>query len=149
MCEEGVEVPGCSRGTRRWALKAIGAMALGLALPRRAHARVVAVSLERLSALKKVGGSVAVKLAGHPVLLVRDGAASLRAFNPTCTHKKCNVRYLADAGVLGCKCHKSHYDMNGKVLSGPAPRALQTYETRLMEDKIVLRLPDDTAGGGA
>src|SRR5262245_31971695 len=109
-----------------------GAAAALVALPARvAHAKKLAIGLDKLPELKKVGGSVSKKILDFPVVIVRDSENSVKAFDPTCTHKKCKVDFKADDMKFHCKCHKSAYDLEGKVLGGPAPAPLTTYRTKL------------------
>ena len=62
----------------------------------------VAIPLAKLEVLKSVGGSVVLKLKGRLVLLVRDGATSVRALYPVCTHRECVVAY--NPGEKKIKC---------------------------------------------
>ena len=121
----------------------VAALAAWLA-PLKARARSVALPLKKLPALKEIGGSILLKIRGNPLLLIRDDEDSVRALNPTCTHEKCNVRYLPKKNILGCKCHKSQFDLDGTNLSGPAPRPLTTYRAKLSasRDRILVVLPD-------
>jgi cytochrome b6-f complex iron-sulfur subunit len=52
-----------------------------------------------------------------------NGPAGFYAISSVCPHLGCNVRYLAGDG-FACPCHGSHFDRNGQVISGPAPRPL-------------------------
>jgi Rieske Fe-S protein len=83
--------------------------------------------------------------AGKPclVVLTADGAKRLaegarlraddvKAFNAVCTHMDCTVAYRAEKGDIFCGCHDGIYDMNGRNVSGPPPRPLESY-------KVVLR----------
>jgi Rieske Fe-S protein len=47
------------------------------------------------------------------------------AFSSRCTHLGCTVRRTNEG--FTCPCHGAKYDALGKVLSGPAPRALPWY----------------------
>jgi cytochrome b6-f complex iron-sulfur subunit len=53
-----------------------------------------------------------------------------------CTHLGCTVPWIADEGRFVCPCHASAYDINGDVVSPPAPRPLDLYEVRI-ENGIV------------
>lgn len=124
-----------------------GGMLLALAGPWRpqAHAKKVALALSQAEALKEVGKAASLTIKGFPILLVRDTETSVRAFNSTCTHKKCKVYWKEDAQKIQCKCHKSAFDLEGNVLGGPATKPLQMYTAALQEDRIVLTLPDEEA----
>ncbi|MGA9642575.1 MAG: ubiquinol-cytochrome c reductase iron-sulfur subunit [Terriglobales bacterium] len=62
------------------------------------------------------------------VCIVRDGD-SLAAISTTCTHLGCIVA-VSETG-FACPCHGSHYDQDGNVTGGPAPRALSWYQLTL------------------
>lgn len=58
----------------------------------------------------------------------------VRAFNAICTHVDCTVQYRAEKGDIFCTCHNGVYDLNGKNVSGPPPRPLETYKVSLRGD---------------
>lgn len=60
-------------------------------------------------------------LAEKKVFVFRD-RDGFRALSAVCTHLGCTVRQEKE--VFFCPCHGSYFDINGFVLSGPAPRAL-------------------------
>ena len=133
---------------RQWlhqVVGAAGAACVVLMWPwRRALAKKIGIKLEQVAALKEVGGSQVLTLKGleGPLLLVRESKTQIRAINPMCTHKKCQVRYSAESGKLHCKCHKSQFQLDGKVLGGPAKKDLATYPTSLTQEQVVISLPD-------
>ena len=104
---------------------------------------IKALKLSDLQIIAQPGSSVALRLGNEDVLLVRDGQNQVRAYNPTCTHKKCKVRFNPLKERLDCKCHKSSFNLEGEVQGGPAPRDLETFPTRLDEAKqqLLIKLP--------
>ncbi len=63
------------------------------------------------------------------------------ALSSICTHKGCKVRAQDDQSFL-CKCHKSVFNPNGKVLNGPATADLPRLKVKLSAERHVLvRLP--------
>jgi Rieske Fe-S protein len=106
-----------------------------------AAARKLAVRLEQVPALKQVGGSAILKLGGTEVLLIRETDSRVRALDPVCTHAACYVAYNGKTGKVECGCHKSGFDLEGKVLFGPAPAPLPRYDARLDGDRIVVEVP--------
>jgi Rieske Fe-S protein len=107
-----------------------------------ARAKKVGLKLATVDKLNSVGGSATVKVKGLEILLVRDTEDSVKAINTTCTHKKCPVKYKSDSNDLFCKCHKSKFELDGTVVSGPAPKPLTTYPAAISGDQVVLTLPD-------
>jgi Rieske Fe-S protein len=85
--------------------------------------------------------------AGKPclVVLTTEGAQraargeplrsdDVRAFNAICTHVDCTVKYRADQQDIFCSCHEGIYDLNGRNVSGPPPRPLESYKVLLRGD---------------
>ena len=106
----------------------------------RADGSRVAMSLAKLPTLRSVGGSIALKVKDRLLLLVRDSATSVRAFNPVCTHRQCVVAFNSGENKIKCPCHGSQFDLNGRVIHGPASRPLETYVAELVGEQIVVTL---------
>ena len=53
------------------------------------------------------------------------------AFAPHCTHLGCGYHWEARKEHFVCPCHASTFSKEGDVLSGPAPRPLDRFETRV------------------
>jgi Rieske Fe-S protein len=126
--------------TRRNLFKSLLAFASLLLLPGNALAKKVAVKLEKVKKLKEIGGWTILNLKGRQILFVRDAQDSIRALSPICTHKKCLVEYNPESKKIQCNCHKSIYDLEGKVLEGPAPKPLLTYEAKLNKNRIIVTI---------
>ena len=62
------------------------------------------------------------------VCIVREGN-KIAAISTTCTHLGCIVA-IADTG-FACPCHGSHYDQDGTVTGGPAPKPLPWFQVTL------------------
>lgn len=74
------------------------------------------------------------------VLVLRDGKGTLRATSAKCTHEGCTVQYKADESIIWCACHNGRYDLDGRVLSGPPPRALAVYRASgSLDGKVIIR----------
>jgi len=61
-------------------------------------------------------------LAHIPAIVIHD-KKGLRAISLACTHLGCTIEQRNFG--FECPCHSSRYDMNGKILKGPANRDLQ------------------------
>jgi len=70
--------------------------------------------------------------------VVRIGERELFALAPQCTHLGCAYHWDEQKQHFLCPCHTSAFGVDGKVLSGPAPRPLDRLEVRLEGNKILL-----------
>ncbi len=109
---------------------------------RSAFAKSVSIPLTKLPELEPIGGSVTIKVSAIKIVLIRSGRTSISAFNPTCTHKKCLVKWAPELNGFRCKCHGSRYDENGVNIGGPAPRPLTRYPSTVEADHVIIELPD-------
>ncbi|MCU1379736.1 MAG: dependent oxidoreductase [Acidimicrobiales bacterium] len=64
-----------------------------------------------------------VDLDGHKVAAYR-GPDGLHCLSPVCTHLGCEVRFNTAEVTWDCPCHGSRFDVEGRVLEGPAGRDL-------------------------
>lgn len=68
--------------------------------------------------------------------LRRTGEEEFIAFSVDCTHLGCPIRWLPDANLFMCPCHGGVFYADGKVASGPPPRRLFQYPTRIQGDEV-------------
>lgn len=76
-------------------------------------------------------GFKVVSFGADPVIVVRAGEGDFRAFAATCTHLSCIVSYRKDKELIWCNCHNGAFDLQGKVVAGPPPRPLETFQVHL------------------
>jgi Rieske Fe-S protein len=50
----------------------------------------------------------------------------------------CTVQYQQAERQIWCACHNGLYDLNGRVVSGPPPRALEEYSVRVRGEEVVV-----------
>lgn len=105
-------------------------------------ARKVAIPLDKVGPLKEVGGGAILTIKDIKVLLIRKDEQSVSAIYPACKHKECQVLYKKEWGEIRCKCHKSKYDLSGKVMNPPAKQDLDVFPVQFDGSRIVLELPD-------
>lgn len=128
------------RGFLVTTLAAVGSVLL---LPSPAWAKKVAVSLKAVKALLKVGGSTVVKIKGEEILLIRDTATSVRATTAICSHQQARLGYDAKKKRIVCTNHGSTFDLQGKVVKGPATKGLASVHAAHLDEakeRIVLDL---------
>jgi len=70
--------------------------------------------------------------------VIRQGNSKVIAFAPQCTHLGCAYSYDQQNKEFLCPCHTSTFSLDGKVLTGPAPRALDRYEVKIAGTKLLL-----------
>ncbi len=70
--------------------------------------------------------------------LVKTPDDKVVAFGPQCTHLGCAYHWDEANQNFLCPCHTSTFAVDGKVLSGPAPRPLDRYEVKLEGQKILI-----------
>ena len=70
--------------------------------------------------------------------VVKDAANRITAFGPQCTHLGCAYHWDDSKSEFLCPCHNSLFDAEGKVVSGPAPRPLDRYETKVEGTKLLI-----------
>ncbi len=70
--------------------------------------------------------------------VVKQGDGQLVAFAPVCTHLGCAYHYEESRKEFLCPCHTSVFGLDGKVVSGPAPRPLDRYDTKIQNNKLLV-----------
>jgi len=70
--------------------------------------------------------------------VVRMDQQSVVAYWPQCTHLSCAYHWDDSANEFICPCHASVFSIDGKVISGPAPRPLDRYATRIDGTKLLI-----------
>ena len=72
-------------------------------------------------------------------LVIHDGPEiASYGIQPICTHLGCTVDWNQDQDRFICPCHGSQYDAEGRVLQGPAPRALPIITVVVKQNQIRL-----------
>ena len=89
----------------------------------------IALPLADFPDLQKTGGSIVGKASGYanPIVIAHVMDTSFAALDAICTHMNCTVTYSALNVELECPCHGSTYEVDGRVIGGPAPRPLTAF----------------------
>ncbi len=77
----------------------------------------------------------------YGMFVVRTSETEVRVFSDICTHLGCRVRWHADIQNYVSPCHDGHFDKLGFVVSGPPPRPLDEYMTKVEAGKLFVTLP--------
>jgi menaquinol-cytochrome c reductase iron-sulfur subunit len=60
------------------------------------------------------------------------------ALAPQCTHLGCAYHWDEPKKQFLCPCHTSVFSIDGKVISGPAPRPLDRFNVKVENNKLML-----------
>ncbi len=80
------------------------------------------------------------------VWVVRKNESEFVAFAPQCTHLGCAYHWNEPSRHFICPCHTSAFSMDGRVLSGPAPRPLDQYEWKVEKGKLLVGEVQESKG---
>lgn len=100
----------------------------------------VRLSLAAFPDLTRPDGAIKVLPEGmaDPIYVLARGNGTFGALSPICTHRGCTVDVQGDR--LVCPCHGSTYDRDGRVLKGPAQRALDRFPVAQAGDELVIEM---------
>ncbi|MGO9642629.1 MAG: ubiquinol-cytochrome c reductase iron-sulfur subunit [Candidatus Acidiferrales bacterium] len=79
------------------------------------------------------------RFGNRPALLILLPDGKYRALSAVCTHLGCTVQYRPDLHNVWCACHNGMYDVNGRNLSGPPPRPLESFDVFIKGDEIYVQ----------
>jgi cytochrome b6-f complex iron-sulfur subunit len=85
-----------------------------------------------------VGDTRFFKFKGKPAILIRKSENEVIALSAVCTHLGCIVKYSHSDSTLKCPCHGAKFDVNGKVLGGPAPTNLDQFSASIESGSVVV-----------
>ena len=75
---------------------------------------------------------------GHPAVVLQKSPGVFVAFSAICTHLGCIVQWVPEKSEFLCPCHGGLYSNDGKVVSGPPPKALPTIPVVLSGDNLLI-----------
>ena len=153
------EAPGTvdgDRGRRRFLELVIGLFTslIGIAVAVPFLASIVGSSYRARKDLAAKAGSLAGVPVGRPVdmayeemaadgflrrptvrhvWVVKRSATEATVFSPICPHLGCRYDWDARDSLFKCPCHASVFRMDGTVVSGPAPRSLDTLPAEIRD----------------
>jgi Rieske Fe-S protein len=85
------------------------------------------------------------------VWVVKQDGENFAVFNPRCTHLTCAYNWQEKGehkDSFFCPCHDAAFDINGQVLAGPPPRALDTLPVKVEDGRLFTIYKDFRAGIG-
>lgn len=73
-------------------------------------------------------------------VLTEDGRKYI-ALSNICTHLGCRVRWVSKREQFFSPCHNGIFDKYGYVVSGPPPRPLDEFRTKIEDGNLYIMLP--------
>ncbi len=80
------------------------------------------------------------------VWAVKRSEEEITVFSPICTHLGCGYRWDETERKFLCPCHGSVYDMEGRVLAGPAPRPLDRLPVKVEHGRLLVTYKEFKSG---
>ncbi len=84
-------------------------------------------------------------LKGKDLVIIRTGEREVKALSTVCTHLGCAVFWQKDNKRFYCPCHEGAFDADGKVIQGPPPRDLDSYQVELEGDNVYIYFKENEA----
>jgi len=73
--------------------------------------------------------------------VLTENGRDFLAMSNICTHLGCRARWIPDKDLFFCPCHNGVFDKRGYVVSGPPPRPLDVFTTKIEDGDIFIQLP--------
>lgn len=77
----------------------------------------------------------------YGLFVLRRNESEVRVFSDICTHLGCRVAWHADLQHYVSPCHDGHFDILGLNISGPPPRPLDEFVTKIENGNLFVLLP--------
>ena len=74
------------------------------------------------------------------VFLVRSETSAVHALSSSCAHLGCSVAFNAEKQQFVCPCHNGVFNVDGSVVSGPAPRGLDSLVVRVEKSRVLVQV---------
>ncbi len=74
----------------------------------------------------------------YGVYILHNEDGSFLALSNKCTHLSCRVNWKTDESAYICPCHDAYFAIDGQIISGPQPRPLDQYETKVEENTLFI-----------
>ncbi len=78
----------------------------------------------------------------YGVYVVNPPNGEIYAMSNVCSHLSCRVTWLANDQDYLCPCHDGIFDIQGEVVSGPPPKPLFRYETKIEDGTLYIHLQE-------
>jgi len=76
----------------------------------------------------------------YGVYVTKPESGDIYVLSNVCTHLACRVTWKEELAEYDCPCHEAVFDIEGLVVSGPPPKPLVRYATKIEEDTLYIQL---------
>jgi menaquinol-cytochrome c reductase iron-sulfur subunit len=73
------------------------------------------------------------------IWVIKHSESDITVFSPICPHLGCKYDWLPSKRQFVCPCHSSVFSMDGKVISGPSPRKLDTLPQKIENGELFVQ----------
>ncbi len=77
----------------------------------------------------------------YGTFIVRRQNGEVMVLSNICTHLGCHVSWHPDLQHYVSPCHNGHFDLYGQVVSGPPPRPLDEFKTKIEAGMLYIYFP--------
>lgn len=97
----------------------------------------VAITIDSGSPLAAAGTAALAQTPSGSFLVAHTGPETFVALSAICTHQTCTITNVENQTYV-CPCHGSTFDLNGRVLGGPAAASLRSYATQFADGVLTI-----------
>lgn len=84
------------------------------------------------------GNAKEIVLGSTPAIVINVPERGFVVLSRVCTHLGCLVQYDKKGKRLLCPCHAGIFDLDGKVLSGPPPKQLESIPLKVEGGSLLI-----------
>lgn len=86
----------------------------------------------------KAGVPVLAEYGDDVLFVVKNDESSFSVFDAACPHVRCKLQYNPATNEFDCPCHASSFTIEGKRISGPAPRDMYSATFEVVGGEVVV-----------
>jgi menaquinol-cytochrome c reductase iron-sulfur subunit len=90
------------------------------------------ITVEAIDGWTKTGSS-------KVVYVTRSPSGQLEVLSAVCPHLGCSVQWVDSQHKFVCPCHGATYSPDGARLGGPAPRGMDSLESRIQNGRLMVQ----------
>jgi|SRR5579863_379836 len=78
-------------------------------------------------------------VAQKPVYVIKDPSGQIAVLSAVCPHLGCSLPWVDEKNEFICPCHKGTFDANGKLVSGPPPRNMDSLPMKVEDGTVKIQ----------